>query len=140
MNTPDDDSLRMAACMEIHDATIMKAESNEKALILELEACIHRSSGTPGVDAGSTWRARIQIEFGLCTPRIDWLQLPAELCDGVLWVNENCHNGIVPLPLNEHGRIVADLELCDGRKLKIAAVSVRADVLGEMEYLDDFPG
>jgi hypothetical protein len=124
--------------IEIHDSTLEKVSVNGPNAILELSCVIHQSEGTPGWDSGSCWvqEARLYIAGVTVTGGIS--DLPRDLWDGTLRLDERFYENTIPIPLDFHGNVQLDLEGIEA--FKVVGSHVRLELLGEAKYLEEFSG
>jgi hypothetical protein len=57
------DSVEDNAAVEIHDSTLESIETHSEVLVAMLSAYVHRSSGRPGIDAGTGWSQTVRLRF-----------------------------------------------------------------------------
>ena len=97
--------------IEIHDSFLNSVETVGKQLELTIEAYIHKSKGKPGVDPGTGWTQNVllTIEDGSFDGNIK--NIPWDLADGTLQINDQVSDNMIPIPLDQSGQI--ELTLID---------------------------
>ena len=125
--------------IELHDSTVERVERDGDDLVLVLAAYVHRSAGVPGVDPGSgfTQLAEVRVRAG----RVTGLPaLPFALASGRLYVAATPHDNCLPAPLVHVGPARLELRGMLGELAVVEGASVRITLVGEAEYVEQFPG
>jgi hypothetical protein len=125
--------------IEFHDSTFNGVEREDADLALRFSAAyIHQSEGKPSIDAGSGWvqELRLLISDASCSGKI--LGLPCNLSDGSISLDHKRFDNYVSIPLDYRGRVEVNLEQ-DG-KLTVTGTRLRAELLGQPKYVEEFPG
>jgi hypothetical protein len=125
--------------IELHDSELANVDVVGTRVRISLRpAYIHKSLGTPGVDAGTGWIQEIDlvIEDGLVKGELR--KLPADLGGGELSVDEHSISNVLPLPLNTIGRIVLTLELKWGGVIHVHGSRIVAEPINEAKYVEEF--
>jgi hypothetical protein len=103
------------------------------------DVVVHRSAGSPGVDAGKCLVKNVRFLFGSArTSAIP--TLPIELADGTLTAGGTSYSNTVPLPFSAKGPCRLLLSCIDGVQVEIAGSGVSIEGVGSSRYLDEFPG
>ena len=124
--------------MEFHDSTFDGVEREGAGLALRFSAAyIHQSEGKPGVDAGSGWVQELRLHISDASLSGEILDLPCDLWDGSIQLDDKRFDNCVPIPLDYRGRIEVNLER-DG-KLTVIGSRLRVEVLGQPKYVEEFP-
>jgi hypothetical protein len=130
----------MNGAIEIHDSYLTSVAEHGDMLKLHLSAYIHRSEGRPAVDAGTGWTQGVILVFG------DWImegsitEWPADLYDGTLEIDGEASENIIPIPLDRKGTIQLTLKPKSDDPIVVRGNSVRLELEGVAEYVEDFPG
>jgi hypothetical protein len=72
------------AAVEIHDSTLERIEPRGPDLVAIIRAYVHRSTGRPGIDAGTGWVQTVHLHFPMATSTGSMAAIPMELLDGRL--------------------------------------------------------
>lgn len=125
--------------MEFHDSTFDGLHWCGTDLTLTFSAAyIHQSEGKPGVDAGSGWVQEVRLHISDATLTGETLDLPCDLYDGSISLDDDRFDNCVPIPLDYRGRIEVILE----QESRVNAVGTRllVELLGEPKHVEKFPG
>jgi len=126
--------------LELHDSTLESVEHEGALLIARFSAYIHRSSGAPGVDAGTGWSQSVHFRVGRARVRGSLGSLPMELLGGRLVVSGRVFDNLVPMPLIDSGPVSVQLQGRNSLELVIEGEGVEANLVGPAKYLEPFPG
>jgi hypothetical protein len=127
--------------IELHDSTLGEVEQNGHEIALHLTpAYIHKSAGEPGVAPGSGWTQNVVLVIlgGILEGALP--EMPCELTDGTLSVGRRAWKNVIPLPLECGGDVKLALEVMWDGQLAITGEHIRATLLGEPEYVEEFSG
>ena len=125
--------------IEFHDSTFDGVEVEGTDLVLRFSAAyLHQSEGKPGVDAGSDWVQEVRLHISDASLSGEILDLPCDLWDGSISLDNERFDNCVPIPLDHRGRVEVSLEQ-DG-KLTIIGTRLRVELLGQAKYVEEFPG
>jgi hypothetical protein len=130
----------MNSALELHDSEIHQITIFEDQLHLEFSsAYIHRSTGRPGIDAGSGYIQEAQIIFSnaICSGLSNECSGP--LSDGFIRVDLD-EFYLIALPFNASGLICAEFVFSSGATLNVTAKAVTCSCLGEPTYVESFAG
>jgi hypothetical protein len=133
----------MNQIIELHDSKISDITLEYGAAkVIFSHAYIHRSQGRPGIDAGTGWsqRAELMIEAATVTDLPSaW---PCKVYDGVLEFADMEWKNLIPIPLEEKGRIKLTLDIADGDdkfgSIEIHGECAKLTLIGEAGYLEEF--
>ena len=127
------------AAIELHDSTLERVERDGDDLVLTLSAYVHRSKGAPGVDAGSGFSqlAEVRLRGGRATGVPGG---PIVLGTGTAYVGAHQHRNLVPAPLDHAGAARIELFGQRGEHLVVEGASLHVTLVGESEYVEEFPG
>ncbi|MBZ5511137.1 MAG: hypothetical protein LAN70_08190 [Acidobacteriia bacterium] len=130
----------MNSAIEIHDSYLTSIAKRGDALELRFDAYIHKSEGTPGVDAGTGWSQDVILIFGNGTVEGEIAEWPADLNDGTLEMDDESSENIIPIPLDRRGTIQLTLRpKCDD-PIVVRGTDVRLQLQGAPTYVENFPG
>ena len=132
----------MNLAIEFHDSELTSIAKRSGLLELRLDAYIHKSKGTPGVDAGTGWwqDAMLFVADGVVEGEIThW---PAELYDGTLEIDGETIENVVPIPLDRCGTIRLTLKPCFyDDPIVVRGSRVRLELFqGVPRRVENFPG
>lgn len=124
--------------LEFHDSQLESVAGDSNGLSLTLQAYVHESRGRPGIDPGTGWHQRVLVKIE--DPVCDLGSLaPSSIADGELWTPNGHRVGIVPIPLDEDGKIRLDLQFT-GAAVSLTGSRIVIAPIGEPKFVDHFPG
>ena len=106
---------------------------------LFVEAYIHKSKGTPGVDPGTGWTQNVVLKIENASIERDAKNLPWDLTDGSLQIDQQTMENMIPIPLDRHGKVIFMLQ--DKRtadKIIVRGTRIYLELLGEAKYIEEF--
>jgi hypothetical protein len=128
------------AAVELHDSTVGGISLRFGVAIVSFSpAYVHRSEGTPCVDAGTGWHqpARLLIAsasaVGTQPGRPEWL------ADGSLRVDDEVFDNVIPLPFEAAGAVELRLIFSTGDRIILRGTRVRLTATGEATYVEEVP-
>ncbi len=130
----------MNSAIEIHDSWLTSIDKRDDVLRLRLEAYIHKSEGTPGVDAGTGWTQDVTLVFGNGIVEGSITEWPADLYDGTLTIDGEVSDNIIPIPLDRRGTIQLTLKPKFDDPIVVRGSDVRLLLQGVPRYVEEFPG
>jgi hypothetical protein len=126
--------------IEIHDSVIDNVViTNEEAVLPFKRVYVHRSDGRPGWDPGSGWVQEAQLRFRKATVEGKFSELPHDLHDGYLKLDDTLLENTIPIPLDFGGKVELRIEGWGG-VIKVRAHHVGLELFGTAEYIEEFPG
>ena len=125
------------AAIEFHDSILERVEYEGETVVAVLTAYVHRSAGTPGVDAGTGWSQTLQLRFerGRAGGSLD--KLPMALLGGYLETTVEQFDNLLPLPFKRVGSVSVELHAWNDQEIDIEGDSVEAVLVGEARYIED---
>ena len=125
------------AAIEFHDSILERVEYEGETVVAVFTAYVHRSAGTPGVDAGTGWSQTLQLKFerGRAGGSLD--KLPIALLGGYLEATVEQFNNLLPLPFRRVGSVSVELLGWNDQEIDIEGDSVEAVLVGEARYIED---
>jgi hypothetical protein len=126
--------------LELHDSTLESVEHEGHVLIARFSAYVHRSSGAPGVDAGTGWSQSVHFRIGGARVKGSLGSLPMELLGGRLVVSGQVFDNLVRMPLIDSGLVSVQLQGSNSLELVIDGEGIEANLVGPAKYLESFPG
>lgn len=125
--------------IEFHDSTFDGAHWDGTALTLSFSAAyIHQSEGKPGVDAGSGWVQELRLHISEASRSGEIPDLPCDLWDGSISLDDERFDNCVPIPLDYRGRI--EVHLQQEGALTVVGTRLLVELLGQPQYVEDSPG
>ena len=131
----------MNSALEFHDSEVSSVRMSDGSVTVVFKsAYVHRSSGRPGVDAGSGFVEPGELLFleaqwsergGACIGRVSEGMVTAE---GKEFAN------VVPLPLSMAGRVTAKISFASGAVLEVTGSSVSYIPTGIAEFVETYEG
>lgn len=124
--------------IEIHDSVLTSVEAQGKHVKISIEAYIHKSTGTPGIDPGTGWVQNVvlKIQEGIIEEHIE--TLPCDLYDGTLQIEGNVMNNMIPLPLDRQGSLTLTLVAQSNERIIVRGTRISISMLGEPKYIEEF--
>jgi hypothetical protein len=122
----------LSSAIEVHDSVLNSVERTGTGLQLFIEAYIHKSKGTPGVDPGTGWTQDVLliIEDGSFDGTIE--NPPWDLADGTLQINDQVLDNMIPIPLDQRGqREFTLIDQRSGNRIVARGTRISLKLLGE---------
>ena len=126
--------------IELHDTMVAAVIDVGTQIVVFLRAYIHQSEGRPGWDAGSGWVQAAALTFsnGVVDGTIP--DLPANIWNGDLKVEEEVLSNCVPVPVIFKGAVSLKLSLDAPAEIVVRGTRVEITLIGEPVYVEEFPG
>ena len=127
------------SAIELHDSTLASVDGENGRIEVSLKpAYLHKSAGVPGVDPGTGWVQDIVlvIEGGGIEGQAP--EMPCDLSDGDLIVDERTLANVLTLPLDQSGKIILKLQVMWDGLIVIHGTRIVATLAGEPRYIEDF--
>jgi hypothetical protein len=135
MPTRDPENRRI----EIHDSTLDAVSARDGQVVLHFSSVyIHQSSGTPGVDAGSSWVQEAVLRIGEAAVKRSFSNVPADLLDGYIKLGDTVLRNMIPIPLRHQGIVELRLESWNDEVVLIGGSSADLELIGEPKYIEEF--
>lgn len=129
----------MKRALEFHHSTVASVHVKESCLVVELsEAYIHESEGEPGVTAGNGYLQAATLTFSGTQTQLQ-SGLEGRLWDGRVSIQGELV-GLLPVPLNAYGQVVAELNFETGQNLQITATGLSVTTHGEARWVEAYGG
>ncbi|HEX7971764.1 MAG TPA: hypothetical protein VF501_06045 [Thiobacillus sp.] len=127
----------MSDGLELHDSRISHIAWLDGVASIHFSlACIHKSKGKPGRDAGTLWGQEAELILWEATPSGPLPALPNRIDDGFLEVGGIRHQ-LIPLPFRRKVGARLSLHFADGADLEIIGQRPLIELLGTPIYLED---
>jgi hypothetical protein len=132
--------------IEIHDSAVDQITLEASVAVLHFpEVYIHSSEGHPAIDAGTGWTSAAVIRVSNARLEGKFSQESRDayggyghyLSGGSLVVNGAVSDNLIPIPLDVQGDIELTLE-CWGDVVRVNGSSVRVELIGTAEYVEEF--
>ncbi len=124
--------------IELHDSELAAVSfSGGEAVVSFSHAYVHRSAGTPGVDAGSGWSQPATLTVGGVSPFPLPALLPATVSDGFLLIGSTRHNNVIPASGTFQGAIELSIVLATAEALTFRGRRISIQLLGEPSFVED---
>ena len=127
--------------IEIHDSGLESLSIDSDQVVLDFWAAyIHQSDGRPAIDPGTGWvqRAIVRIYGRIESGALK--ELPCDLSDGFLMINDEKFKNVIPVPLDCQGNIRLNLISEFAEEINIQGRHVKLELIGEPTYVEKFPG
>ncbi len=128
----------MNSLIELHDTKVEATTEVGTQIILLLRVYIHRSEGRPGIDAGTGWIQAAALVFSEATFEGDFMELPADISNGLLTLDGRETPNEIALPFAHTGEIALEFSLMTGAKITIRGNSAALTLLGDAVYIEEF--
>jgi len=131
----------MNQALELHDTTLKEIviEGSETTLCLS-SAIVHKSDGIPGLDSGTCWVQKINIELEEAILEKIPEDIPNEIDFGYFIINGEKYINVIDLPINESGEIEVVAETMYGNELHLKGKRITTVEVGEIIFLQNFEG
>jgi hypothetical protein len=127
------------SAIELHDSTLSGTTLRESVLVLVFSpGIVHRSKRQPGVDSGTVWLQDVEIAIDYPADGFQPLAVPLKVAGGTLAAGATIWRNVIPIPLQQHGPVVLNLELLNGLSLTIQGGGVSVGSRGGARYLEAF--
>jgi hypothetical protein len=125
--------------IELHDSELVAVSFNgDEAVVSVSPAYIHRSTGRPGVDAGSGWSQRATITIGGASPVSSTVLLPATISDGSLRIGGTLHRNVIPASATFEGIIEFSIVLSTAEAFTIPGQRISIQLHDEPSFVESF--
>jgi hypothetical protein len=130
----------MVRTLEFHDSTLAAIEVEAGEVVLDLlPGYVHQWEERDGRRIGTGWETAVRIRIAGVSTAFDAPQLPAEIADGSLVVDDGVSVNMVSLPFREDGHILLAMELVGGASLNVAGIGVTIEAIGAGTFLEALP-
>jgi hypothetical protein len=127
------------AALELYDSRVDRVDLVDGGAIVHFShAYIHKSSGTPGKDAGTGWSQEAQLILAAVADFGPLPALPAAISDGYLEVGAIRHP-LIPLPFSRRGRAILSLVLESGAEFEVVGERPVVELIGPARFLENYP-
>jgi len=126
--------------IELHDSTLESIESHGEVLVARLTAYVHRSSGRPGIDAGSGWSQELHLCFSSGLASGSHNILPMEILQGYIESAGQRLQNTIPIPFVRGGPVTLVMNGWNEQRVEISGVDLEAVLVGEARFVEQFPG
>ncbi|MBX9660251.1 MAG: hypothetical protein K2X00_16955 [Nitrospiraceae bacterium] len=128
--------------IELHDSTIERIATDleGKIRVVFSSAYIHVSDGTPGIDKGSGFvqRAELQVEQGIISGSLP--PFPSDISDGSMVLDGIRRDNTIPIPFEFLGSFNLLLVFVPGDSMSVQGIGARLSLQGNPRYIEEFPG
>jgi hypothetical protein len=127
--------------IEIHDSTVETISLIDGLAIIEFsKVYIHKSTGAPGLDAGTIWVQKAALRIGQADVQHSFAEFPAVLLDGYLKLDGRILKNMIPIPLDYKQAVELRLESWNEAFVLIAGTTATVKLIGDPRYVEEFPG
>ena len=133
----------LSSKIELHDSAVEKFSQENDCITLTFSAAyIHKSEGKPGIDPGTGWWQPLRMRFEAASYSGTLPDFPEEINTGILTINGQSYDNMLPTTLEAEGEIKLYLLFWMNGKYEFAITAQRVvlTLLGEAEYVEEFPG
>lgn len=118
----------MIQALELHDSLILRADQNGSVVRLDLQAKVHESWGSPGLDAGEVFfqQARITMTGVTSAPFKSFEN--ETISGGSLRIGRRIEENMLPLPVHHTDSPELILNLARGSRLSIVATTIQIEL------------
>jgi hypothetical protein len=128
----------MNAAVELHDSHVIAIETTDSSVIVRLDAYVHRTTGRPGVNAGTGWSQTVDLIFKDGIVDENTLELPCWLSDGNLSPVADSA-GMIPLPTSIPSPVRFEAFAFSGDKLVVRGNTLTAVATSEATFIEHVP-
>lgn len=126
--------------IEIHDSVLEALTlENGDAILHFSHLYIHEAEGRVGIDPGSGWGQQGKLTISQATVSGSFSEWPADLHDGHVVVDGILYENVIPILLDVGGEIELQLQSWS-EVMRINGKGAKLELIGEPEYLEEFPG
>lgn len=130
-----------SAIIELHDSRVVGITPSSGSVIVRFRpAYVHRSEGRAGFDPGSGWVQDIDLVVSEAVLESSFTEMPGELDDGSLSVDNEVFENAIPFPLDVRGAVRFSAVSLNGERLVIQGTGATTVPVGEARYVEQFPG
>jgi len=123
--------------IEFHDSKLLEMVCCSPGVLLALDAYVHSSTGTPGVDSGIglIWRAELRLSDARTNGSVSE---NARIMDGTVHTPQRAYENMIGAPLKVSGPVRIELS-GHGWSLDIEGTELEIDLVGEGRFVEDVP-
>jgi hypothetical protein len=131
--------------LEFHDSEFVSFDHDGERAVLTVNGYVHQWEQTDSGWRGTGWTQRIQITVlsaSVETDRAGWSgesEDCPDIWDGTLHTASVAHENLLALPFAHDGHFRLDIDLNDGRSLRIAGRNIRVEGLGDADFVEKLP-
>jgi hypothetical protein len=130
----------MSSIIELHDSCVVGITSSGCSVIIQFRpAYVHCSEGRAGFDPGSGWVQDIDLVVSEAVLVSSLSEMPQQLADGSLLVDDEVFENAIPLPLELRGVIRFSAMSLNRERLVIQGTRATAVPVGEARFVEQFP-
>lgn len=131
----------MNSALELHDSEVADIRMSGGALhVVFGSAYVHRSSGQPGVDAGSGYAQAAEMVFSEAKYSESEGPCIGAVADGVISTDGAKFENVVPLPFSALGHVSATITFASGGVLKVTGKGVSCVPTGPARFVEAYDG
>jgi hypothetical protein len=124
--------------IEFHDSVLMRIDhAGDEIRLLFQPAYVHRSSGDPGVDAGTGWTVDVELTLFGAQSRSIVPNLPGGVWQGDLRIDKMELGNVMALPLDASGNIALRIELMSGEVVEVSGNRVQLLIVSGYTFVED---
>jgi len=125
----------MIQALELHDSLILRADQNGSVVRLALQAIVHESWGSPGVDAGEVFLQQAQMTMtGVTSAPFNSFENET-ISGGSLRIGRRIEENLLPLPIHHTDSPELILNLASGSRLSIVGTTIQIELGSTRQYL-----
>jgi hypothetical protein len=138
MTAPSEPELANSA-LEFHDSEVSSIEAVVGGIQVYFAAAhVHRSNGTPGVNAGKGYAQAVELRLGeAATFTCNLHECVGRLSDGELRIGDSLVN-LIPLPFEGTGMVTLNLQFSSGTVFSAQGTSVNVSQTGSSRFVENF--
>jgi hypothetical protein len=131
----------MNSVIELHDSWVVGVIPSDGTITVRLgPAYVHRSDCRPATDPGSVWVQDIDLVISEFVLESRFNELPQELDDGLLSVDNLVFENIIPFPFDMRGSVRFSARSISGEVMVVHGSKASFVPVGEGRYVESFPG
>lgn len=125
------------SAMEIHDSTLeSKTVTPAGDMVLVFSAYVHRSTGNPGVDAGSVTREQIEVRVESGRFEGESPVLPCRIEEGQGEYDNESFVNLLPAPMGSAEPFEIELLAITGEEFRITGARASVTILSRPAFID----
>ena len=129
----------MKSALEFHGSDVVELRHADATLQIIFEpAYVHRSTGRPGVDAGSGFLQPAEIAFTGAKASEKDPPCTGAIAEGLVVVAGKKYDSVLPVPFEASGKITAEFTFESGAVLSITAMGVSCASTGPAVLVDGY--
>jgi len=129
------------SAIELHDSKVEAITNLNGTIVVHFSsAYLHRSEGSPGVDAGTGWTQAVEMLFESAQISGRAPEFPCEIWNGEFAVEGRGQQGLISIPVCECSEGELNLQFDEIHSVCIRGKQPKLILLGSPRFIENFPG